>query len=257
MKTFRQWPLLLFLFSTFFSCKKDLETKRSSQLSNFLLESELNGEDCTKKWFGLYANEIQTNDTITQRTIIKDGYAQLPAVNWYNYHTGLYYDIPKCHPICGDSLRFEVRVKNPSFGSGSVPDYEVAMQVFGTNKEYRSPNFAEIYFVSHSSYQVYNHIWIGSTELSNLPEMVHYFGDYETLVMEIKNNTLSIYREGVLVKSVDYSTNTKIGKVKRIGIGFKGSGYTDWVKLYNSYTGEQIMQEDFDVNGRSNVKWFQ
>jgi len=244
--------LLLFISS----CKKEA-IPTTGTLTSISNSSELdagNG-DCDRRWFGLYANGINPDDTITQKSLIKNGVAQLPAVNWYNYHTGIDYNIPLCHEISADCITFEVRLKNPSDGSGAIYDYEVALQLYGSEKLYGSSTFSEIYFVANSSAQNYSHIWIGNEQLWNLPELVHYFGDYETLTLQIKDNVLSIFREGSLVKAVPYES-THLGRLRRIGIGFKGTGTADWVKLYNSKSGTQIMQEDFNVDGKSNVIWF-
>lgn len=206
--------------------------------------------DCERRWFGLYANGLQPNDSIIETKFIKDGSAKLPPVNWYNYHTGIYYDIPLCHSLHGDTVRFEASVKNPTGQSGSVFDYEVALQVYG------SKNYGEVYFTGSASTQSYNHIWIGNYQISNLPELNHYFGDYETLSVEFKNDKLSIYRNGIFVKNVTYDASNKIGKIKRIGYGFKGTGSIDWVKLYSSKNDKLLMQEDFNVDGQANVIWY-
>jgi len=48
--------------------------------------------------------------------------------------------------------------------------------------------------------QSYDYIFIGSTQIFGLPELVHYFGDYETLSLSVKSNKLSVYLNGILGK---------------------------------------------------------
>ena len=81
-----------------------------------------------------------------------------------------------------------------------------------------------------------DHIFIGGVQIFNLPELVHYFGDYETLSLSVKSNKLWIYLNGILVKSLDFISYNSVGKVKRIDIGFKGCGSVDCVKLYERKT---------------------
>ena len=237
------------------SCKKDISGSPNQITAIENEDATKSLGDCERRWFGLYADGFHQDDTISQKTIIKNGIAQMPAIDWNDYHTGIYYDIPRCHEINGDAIRFEARVKNTSLDGGFF-GYDVALQLFGCDKLYGSDFYSEALFVGNPSVQVYNHIWIGKTQLSNLPEMVHYFGDFENIALELKNHTLTVYREGQIVKSITYSDTTNIGNLKRIGIGFKGMGTVDWVKLYNSTTNTQIMQEDFDIDGKSNVKWY-
>jgi hypothetical protein len=235
---------------TAISCKKETIKSSRTQSESSVSEEDLAG-NCVKPWYGIYADGIIPNDTISQNKFIKNGIAQLPPNNLFTwYHTGIYYNIPSCHFLVGDSITFEASVQNPSNGIGAVSDYDVVFQLWG------SKNYASVYFVGNTNSQSYDNITIGNSVVWNMPELVHYFGNYETFKVVIKNKTVSIYINGVFVKSMPYDASNKIGKIKTIGYGFKGTGAIDWVKLYSSNSNQQIMQEDFNVNGKSNVVWF-
>jgi len=250
-KTLLKNSLAFFSFFALFSCKKEFtDNSKISVVRSESNQSAITEGDCERRWIGLYANGLQPNDSINQNEFIKGGIAQLPAVNWYNYHTGIYYNLPLCHTLAGDSIRFEASVKNPDNGAGSVFSYEIALQIYGTK------SYAEVYFVGSTVHQSYDHIWVGNYQIAGLPELVHYFGEYETLAVEFKNNTLSIYRGGEFVKSIIYNVSDRIGKIKRIGYGFKGTGAIDWVKLYSSKSNNLLMSEDFNVDGQSSVVWY-
>ena len=113
------------------SCQKEsipnLQTSTSADVNN------QDAGDCVKPWIGAYANDVNGNDTIKQKFFIHDGIAQLPAIGWDNYHTGISYHIPSCHTVDGDNVIFEARVKNPSGQIGSVYGYNVALQIQGAN----------------------------------------------------------------------------------------------------------------------------
>lgn len=234
------------LFTT--SCTK--ESIKSTQASTITTEESSVASGCVNPWTGLYADGSHPDQTVRQISFIKDGVARLTPIDWSNYHTGIYYAIPSCHDVSGDTIRFEARIKNPNNTPGAVYNYDVVMQIFG------SKNFSEVAFVGSSSSQQYNHIWIGNSKQSNFPELNRYFGDYETVSVQFVNKTLSIYINGTLIKSVSYDAANKIGRLKRIGCGFKGTGTIDFVRLYSSKNNTLIMKEDFDVVGKSNVIWY-
>lgn len=257
MKTFLRLAFFSAISIITFSCQKEISNNQQNLNQATVHSDAISGTgECERRWFGEYSNGINPDDTITQKDFIANGVAQLPPVDWYNYHTGIFYDIPLCHEISADCIRFDVRLKNPNNVNGAIYGYDVALQLYGSDKTYGTDKYSEIYLVGDPTAQAYTHIWIGNEKMSNIPELVHYFGDYQTLSLELKNSTLNIYIDGSLIKSLPYDISTHLGKLKRIGIGFKGTGTADWVKLFSSSTGNQIMQEDFDLDGKSNVIWF-
>ena len=250
---------LFYLFVLLFamSCKKEVKVSQDQIASNPLrialttdVASDVESGDCIRNWWGKYVNEYGISDTINQHAVIKDGVARCPTASYYNYHSGIYYSIPLCQDISGDNIRIEARVKNPSGVSGSIYDYDVALQLEGRQ------HTAEVLFVASSASVFYNHLWVGNSSQYGLTSLIHYFAAFENISMEIKHGMQTITRNGEFVTSHFYTEADRIGHLKRIGVGFKGSGITDWVRLYNASTGQLLMSEDFDVNGQSNVIWY-
>ena len=233
-----------------FSCKKEPMQSLQQINSTHAVNQSVNDSNCVKRWIGSYANETNGDDTINQRHYIHDGIAQLPPRNWANYHTGLKYHIPSCHTIYGDNVIFEASLKNPQGEAGSVYGYNVALQIQGLD------NFFEVYFSFDKAGQSYDHIFMGDYHVFNLPELVHYFPTFETLSVHLNSDKVRIFLNGSLLKTLDYDKTNNLGEIKWIGVGFKGTGTADWVKVYNRKTGSLLMQEDFDGDGQSNVKWY-
>ncbi len=102
---------------------------------------------------------------------------------------------------------------------------------------------------------LYTALTVGSYGVTNTTDLIYQFQTWTKLALVARNKKLSVYRDEILIKSIDYS-GTKIGSLKRIKIAFKGSGSVDWVNLYNSNTGKKLMQENFNVDGQSSVVWY-
>ena len=117
MRSFSKNTVSLAILLLAFSCQKEPIINRNASSSNISNESAGN---CAKNWLGLYASELNGNDTIKQKYFIHDGFVQLPAINWSNYHTRISYEIPSCHTVYGDNVIFEARVKNPIGGTVSL-----------------------------------------------------------------------------------------------------------------------------------------
>ena len=82
------------------------------------------------------------------------------------------------------------------------------------------------------------------------------FLPYVMAALEAKNKTFIVYINETYITSIPYDKVNKIGRLKQIIVAFKGSGTIDWVKLYNSNTGTQLIQEDFNIDKRSNTIWY-
>ncbi len=139
-----------------------------------------------------------------------------------------------------------MRLKNPDGEIGSVFPFDVSLYIDG------SVNTGSVQFLSY--YQEFTALKVGNYSVTNTPNLIHQFQDWTELTLIAKKKKLAIYLDGVLKEQIDYS-GTKIGALRQLEVGFKGGGSIDWVKLYNSYTDTQIMEEDFDGRG-SNVIWY-
>lgn len=231
------------------SCKKEVTPNIANSIQSTASE-DIYAYKYDSRWIGLvsdgyYPYEI---DTVKDRNFISNGVAELDNSPWPYYWTNIQLSIPPCHALCGDSTRFEVSLKNPSGRIGSITDYDVDLFIVG------SKNTAHVTFIGIR--QEFTSYGVGNTQVSNIPELVYLFQNFTTIALEAKNKTLNVYKQGTQILSLPYPSVDRIGKIKSIQISFKGTGTADWVKLYNSNTNKQVMQEDFNVDGHSSVVWY-
>ncbi|MEP6513063.1 MAG: hypothetical protein ABJA79_04300 [Parafilimonas sp.] len=118
---------------------------------------------------------------------------------------------------------------------------------------YGAKDTAHVQFLA--AYPQYTALTVGSYGVTNTTDLIYQFQTWTKLALVARNKKLSVYRDEILIKSIDYS-GTKIGSLKRIKIAFKCSGSVDWVNLHNSNTGKKLMQENFNVDGQSSVVWY-
>jgi len=237
---------LLLLSTVLFSCKKEA-IKTQEFLSNASNTSDAVRPCGNGRWSGTYGTPDLPYQIVTDSTFINNGIAQLTNSPWSYFYTSITLPIPKCHQVSGDSVRFTTYLKNPSDQSGSVFPFDVSLWLYG------SKDTGHVQFLA--DLPEYTALTVGNVGVTNTTDLLHLFQDWTEVTLESKNKRLTVYINGVLVKQIVYR-GLKIGALKQIQIGFKGSGSVDWVKLYNSNTNIQIMQEDFNINGHSSVAWF-
>lgn len=243
-----QTTLGALVFATIlFSCKKEVKsTQATAQISNISSKEEAVLAVSPSKWYGIYAEGYGNGiDTIADRDFVANGVATLNNSPWSYYYTSVNLPVRGRRVSC-DSLKYVVRLKNPEGQPGSVFPYDVSLYLFGVQ------NTAYLQFLSY--YQEFTALKVGNYGVTNTPNLIYQFQDWTELTLIAKRKKLAVYLNGVLKEQIDYS-GRKIGLLQQLEIGFKGSGSVDWVKLYNSYTGAQIMQEDFNGT-RSNVIWY-
>ncbi|CAN5594468.1 hypothetical protein BH10BAC2_BH10BAC2_21260 [soil metagenome] len=200
---------------------------------------------------GVYGNGYtpgQNYDTVKASTFIAGGIARLTQSPYSYFFTSMQLKVPLCHNFSGDSARIEVTVKNPSTGPYAFADHDVSITILGAK------NTAQVVFIGYR--KEFTNVSIGSKKITNLPELLYVFQDYTTNALEAKDGVLNVYNKGTLVFSTPYKGADRIGNVKGIAIGFKGAGSIDVVKAFNTNSGAQIMQEDFNIDGTSNVIWY-
>ena len=61
------------------------------------------------------------------------------------------------------------------------------------------------------------------------------------------------YRNDAYVGGLSYADEPLIGKLKEIGVVFKGSGFIDYINVYNSVNNKLLMSEDFNTDGKSTI----
>jgi hypothetical protein len=249
MKLFKSIPLLALLSFSLFSCKK--EVSKIQPISD-LASQELakTNEDCGNgQWKGVYATYNLPFVYEDDSKFISGGIAKLTNTPWpyQDFFTSVDLKIPFCRKFAGDTAKLEVRLKNPSGEQGSVTDYDVNLYLYG------SSDTAHVTFIAYRAQ--FTSFGVGSKQITNSPDLLYLFQDWSTVTLEAKDKNLSVYRDGALIKTISYK-GLKIGNLKKIQVGFKGSGSVDWVKLYSSCTNTLHMQENFDVDGKSNIIWY-
>ena len=259
MKNFRTTLTILFVV-VLFSCKKEMPVS-DQQLSVNSNESANLATD--SKWQAAFLsyNGNPMSRVIKDKFFIKNGYARIYndsiKINPNNYyHTQFRLVIPSSIKIKGDSLNFEVGLKNP-LNSSSIPasvGREIDVYIKGETNDAFIANTSTS-DVSPGS-QEYALMRIGKTVINNLPELQYNFEDYGTLILQTFNRGLVAYRNDAYVKGLGYGNEKLIGRLKEIGVIFQGSGYIDYIKLYNSANGKLLMSEDFNTDGQSTIIWY-
>jgi hypothetical protein len=243
----RQFSFLPLLFSlSLFSCKKEsIQNQQSSFVTTTTVDDAIG---CPSgKWSGVYATPNLPYQNVGDSSFISNGIAQLKNSPWSYFYTSISLLIPKCHQFSADSARFTVYLKNPSGAQTSVAPYDVSLWLYG------SRDTGHVQFLNQ--YPEYTALTVGNVGVTNTTDLIHLFQDWTELTLEAKNKKLSVYMNGVLVKQIIYK-GVPMGVLKKIQVGFKGAGSVDWIKLFNSNTNAQIMQEDFNVTSHSSVNWY-
>lgn len=246
MKIFIKSALTSLVCFAIVSCTKSVNSSNSQQKLSEENQENVYGS-CITRWFGVYSASGYQNDTVKDKAFITNGIATLNSnpLSIPDYFTSIELNIPRCRWINGDSTRLEVRLRNPSDTIGAVYSYDVSLWLIGSR---------DSALVTFNAYDPqFTKLKVGDTQISNSNSLLYLFQDWTTLALEAKNRNITVYKNGVSVISLNYKGN-KIGKLRQIHIDFKGSGQVDWVKMFNSNTNEQIMQEDFN-NRHSNVIW--
>jgi hypothetical protein len=239
--------LIAIIFVTVISCKKDVKTNFNQEQIQASVNSSDATNSCVSQWQGVYGTIDEPYSFVEDKTFINNGVASLTNSPWSYFYTSILLSIPRCHRMSGDSARLTVRLKNPSDEAGSVAPYDVSLWLKGLK------DTGYVQFLAQ--YPEYTALKVGDLGITNSTDLIHLFQDWTELTLEAKNKRLSVYLNGVLVKQIIYK-GRKIGALKEISVSFKGSGIIDWVRLHNSNSGVQLMQEDFNVNGHSSVIWY-
>ena len=258
MKDFRTTFTILSVI-LLFSCKKDIQPQ--NELSAGTNESATTAAGTNWQGAFLSYSGNPMSRVIKDKFFIKNGYARIYndsiKINPNNYyHTQFRLVIPSTIKIKGDSLNFEVGLKNP-LSSSDIPESvgrEIDVYIKGETNDAFIANTSTS-DVSPGSQQ-YALIRVGKTLINNVAELQYNFEDYTTFVLQTFNEGLVVYRNDTYVKGLAYYDEPNIGRLKEIGIIFQGSGYIDYIKLYNSVNGKLLMSEDFNTDGQSTVVWY-
>jgi hypothetical protein len=205
---------------------------------------------CTESssWLGRYSS-LTASTAVADSTFINNGIARMGNSPYGYYWTGIELPIPACRNLAGDSIRLEARVKNP-INEGAIEELDVLLIITGEQDS------AWVNYIGRASHVQHTYLGLLSgSQLNSVPELIQMFQDWQEISLEVKNNVISTYKNGTLIKSYNIPNGKKLGKVKNIKVGFKGVGSVDWVKVYNN-AGTLKLREEFNNGKRSNVEWF-
>jgi len=239
-----------------FSCKKETAHSDAVQSSGTLAQSMA----AQLKWQGLFISEngLPPSRAVPDKYFIKDGaariYSDAISIDEDNhYSTRIKLVIPTSVTISGDSLNFEAGVKNPANSTFYDPSYgrDITLYLQGATNSAYINNTATTNIDPTAPKRAA--ITLGQTVRNNLSFMQYNFEAYGTLILQTFNRGVVAYRNNEYLGGLGYGSESVIGQLQEIGITFKGSGYIDYIKLYNSATGKLLLSEDFNTDGKSNV----
>ncbi|HEX5150437.1 MAG TPA: hypothetical protein VFW07_03250 [Parafilimonas sp.] len=245
---------IIFLFPV--SCKKESSpTQLHSSDASASLSAALK-----IKWHGKFIsyNGFPASAFIPDKLFIKNGYARIYndsiKINKQNYYsTRFRLVLPDSIKIKGDSINFEAGLKNPFNSSFYDPYYgrDITLYIKGSSNEAMITNVATSDINPDAVKRA--RIKLGQTLKKNLPQLQYNFEDYGTLILQTFNRGVVAYRNNEYLSGLAYEKEPLVGRLKEIGIIFKGSGYIDYIKIYNSVNGKLLLSEDFNTDGQSTV----
>lgn len=230
---------LIVVFST--GCKKII--------NNYYCGCKEDTCDETSSWIGTYAIPGSSTD-VADNTFISGGIAKLANSPYGGmWFAGMRLELPECREYSADSLKLEARLKNP-VGEGAIEELDVALLIYGDK------DTAYVNYIGRSHRQSFTHLGLynSTNEINNVPELIQLFQDWTTVSLEVKNGVISTYKNGTLIKSYTIANNKKLGKLRKVSVGFKGVGSVDWVKVYDN-AGTNLFKEEFNSGNASNVEW--
>ncbi|HNP21940.1 MAG TPA: hypothetical protein PKM63_05630 [Panacibacter sp.] len=200
------------------------------------------------EWHGFYGTPGVDILLAPDLSFINGGIAQLNNSPWSYFYSSVQLLIPACRIISADSVRLEVRLKNPSTGLNAITDYDAGLYLEGEN------DTASAQYIGFRS--DFTKFGLTKKNITNSVNLLHVFEDWSTVTLGASNSVLTTTRDGVMTETMSYN-GYSVGLLKAISVSFKGPGSIDWIKLYSSGKSNRLlMQEDFDTDGHSNVIWY-
>lgn len=244
-----------------YSCKKE-----STEHPNIALLKTVQTTATAAKmgWQGTFLsyNGLPPSFPVGEKDFINNGYARIFRNSFKKsrqnyYSTKIWLTIPSNIRIKGDSLNFEVGVKNP-FNSAFYPASEgrdITLYIKGETNEAAITNVATADVNPGSGERAA--VQLGQRMVNQVPALQYNFEDWGTFILQTFNRGVVAYRNNEYVAGLYYGDEPLVGRLKEIGVVFKGSGYIDYIKLSRSSTnGTPLMSEDFNEDGQSTIIWY-
>jgi hypothetical protein len=160
----------------------------------------------------------------------------------YRYWTQIALDMPCDKQFSADAIQLEWRGKSAL--SIGLDESDMGGFIVG-EKDTAAVNCITYYRPPFSIFRY------GSKLLTDVPEIVLNPSSWAIYSIQIRDKKMSFTKNGKVLKIL--KADQVLGKVKSIFLHFKGSGYIDWVKFYHKNL--LVMQEDFELEGKSSVQW--
>lgn len=241
------------------ACKKEMaeSSATASTLNN------ISSVGPNMRWQGAFIskNGLPASRFIQDSQFIKGGYARIFSdsvkISKTNYYsTGVRIVIPASININADSLNVEVGLKNPSNSAFYSPYYGRDVTIYLKGET----NVASVTNTATSDVNpgalARAGLKFGRATRYNLPLFQYNFEDFGMLVLQTFNGGLVGYRNNEYLAGLAYGNEPPVGRLKEIGIVFQGSGFIDYIKVYNSLNNKLRMSEDFNTDGKSTVIWY-
>lgn len=155
----------------------------------------------------------------------------------------IYWTLFRCiddYRVDGNNFMAKFRLRN-SPNEGGQFCYDVNIDVLG---EY-SP--IKLEFVQPDCI-VWTDLVVAGVELDgkkvNLSSFGQDFTHYRIVTVEVRNRRFQVLLDDVPIYSYTIP-DTPIGKIKQVTFSFKGRGFADWMKFYDS-TGQLVYEDDFN-----------
>lgn len=239
----------------FFSCKKESVNDEALQSSGTLSQSVAS----QSRWQGTFISEngLPPSRPVSDKFFIKDGAARIyrDTVSFdenNHYSTRIKLVFPSSLVIAADYLNLEAGVKNPANSTFYDPSFgrDITLYIKGEANTAYINNTATSDVDPGASQRA--GIKLGNSG-QLVPALQYNLEDYGTLILQTFNRGVVAYRNNEYLGGLGYGEESVLGKLEEIGITFKGSGYIDYIKLYNSATGKLLLSEDFNTDGKSTI----
>jgi hypothetical protein len=183
-------------------------------------------------------------DNVLSGDFISNGYMHIPhssitkveglSGNYKTHHVKT-----RSFNISLDSCIFEIRFRNEQFGDG-FHCYEASFELMGMNG---SINFqvVEPGCVNYAFIRVGSDLRLGETE--NLKDFEMDFFDFRTLKIQVEEDRVLLFREGVMFYKIDY--DNPLGELVGIHLSSKGTPHYDWIRIHN-LEGDPVYADNFD-----------
>jgi hypothetical protein len=224
---------IVMLFS---SCKKEFINKglQASNTSGIITKTNLSG-----RWFATngtfnWNNVYVPQDTLHEDSVIRGGYISIPHHD-PSFPATINYNFPDQQNLDGDSITFQFVISDSSD--------EQMIHLVGSKGYVTIDHFKENWGIATPSVWQDKHRGYQS------------FARFTPVLIVFKNNVVSIRRGDRKLIELSY-TGKLLGKLQSIELRYSSSMKCNEVKLYNSYSNKLLMNETFNLKGRSNTIFY-